>query len=197
LKTLHDPKLRPTLSSDGLSSVLQGLASVFKGRKEYEKAAAFALEALVALQSDPEVDQFRLANAYTTLGVLSAKCGRLDDAEANYQIAIELFRTILPESHPFVANLETNLGYLFFRRGLYAKALPLLLVAVPKLTKSFGEEHPTTRQAAHNYLQCVEELEKKKIAVVFLDDLQKGELPAVPKGKVGMILVTRVSVKDE
>ena len=72
----------------------------------------------------------------------------------------------------------------------------MLLVAVPKLANGFGEEHPATQQAARNYLQCVEELERKKIAVVFKDDLSDGQLPVIPEGKDGVILIARIAAAN-
>jgi hypothetical protein len=109
-----------------------------------------------------------------------------------------LYRTILRESHPLIANLENNLGYLFFRHGLYGKALPLIYGSISRLAKAWGTENPHTEQAARNYLDCVEELKKRNIIVVFQEEIENGEYKKrIDSNTIGMVVISSVPTRDD
>ena len=174
------------------------MAQIASKRNEYEKATLLVGEAVAALASESDPDPLDLANGYNSLGVMLAKCGRLDEAQANYERALELFRTILPNSHPYIANLENNLGFLFFRRRVYWKALPLICGSISRLAKAMGADSPTTQQAASNYINCVEELKKKNIAVVFRGELDSGQYKEKVDGNtIGIIVITPLPQDDD
>jgi tetratricopeptide (TPR) repeat protein len=163
-----EAQFRRIVSDSRLHSVLNearmGLVGIYNQRREYEKAVAMAEEVIQGMLQKPDPDPLRLASAYNNLGVMLAKSGRLAEAQTNYEKALDGYRSILPDSHPHIANLENNLGYLLYRRELYEEALPLLADALPKLVITMGEESPTTRQAAINYRRCLEAIEKRKKA---------------------------------
>lgn len=114
-RILNEPKLRSAAVSNVLFGVLTGMSLIASKRNNKEKSVAFASEAIVTLEAGAETELFMLANAYNNLGVMHSKNENLDEAKAKYQRASELFKTILPNSHPLAANLENNPGYLFFR----------------------------------------------------------------------------------
>lgn len=195
---LDDPKFRSASTRAVIFGALTGMAQIARKRHDYEKAASLAGEAVVALESGSNPDPLNLASGYNSMGVMLALCGRLDEAQTNYERALELFRTILPESHPFIANLENNLGFLFFRRGLYGKALPLIWGSISRLTRTMGFDSPITQQAVRNYLDCVEELKKNNIAVVFGEELENGQyMEKVDAGTIGLIIISSVPAADD
>jgi tetratricopeptide (TPR) repeat protein len=190
---LGDTTLRSSADRRVVAGALSGMAFISSKRQDYGTAAALAGEAVVVLESETDPDMFNLATAYNTLGVILAKGGRLDKAQAKYERTLELYRTILPESHPLIANLENNLGYLFFRRKLYGQALPMIYNSIPRLAKALGPENPHTQQAARNYLDCVEELKKRTIAVVFQKDIESGEFKKhVDANTIGMVVISPI-----
>jgi tetratricopeptide (TPR) repeat protein len=195
---LDDPKLRSAASRTVIAGALTGVAQIANKRHHYEKAASLAGEAVAALASGLDPDTLNLANGYNSLGVMLAKCGRLDEAQANYERALELLRTILPNSHPYIANLENNLGYLFFRRGVYGKALHLIYGSISRLARAMGPDSPTTQQAARGFLDCVEELKKKNIAVVFGEELESGQYREKVDGNtIGIIVIASLPASDD
>ena len=123
--------------------------------------------------------------------------GGWTEAQANYERALELYRSILPKSHPAIANLENNLGYLFFRRGLYGQALPLIYGSISRLAMAWGAENPHTQQAMRNYLNCVEELKKRKITVVFQEEIETGEYKKkIESNSMGMVVISSVPARE-
>jgi len=125
-----------------------------------------------------------------------AKRGRLDEAQSKYERARELLGAILPVSHPYIANLDNNLGYLKFRRGLYREALPLIYSSIPRLASAWGNENPHTKQAVLNFVRCVEELKKQNVAVVFQEEFENGEYKKKIDSKTTDVVVL-VSVPDK
>jgi tetratricopeptide (TPR) repeat protein len=197
-QVLNDPRLRSAANRKIVFVALTSMALIASKRKDYEKAVVLSGEAVAVLASDADPDKFNLANAYNNHGVMLAKYGRFDEAQANYERALELFRTILPESHPLIANLENNLGYLFFRRGVYGKAMQLIVGSVLRLAKAMGADSPTTQQAARNYLDCVEELKKKNMAVISQEEIETGEYEQkIDSNTIGMVVISSEPMTDE
>ena len=61
-----------------------------------------------------------------------------------------------------------------------------------------GADSPTTQQATRNYLDCVEELKKKNIAVVFGEELESGQdWEMVDGNTIGIIVITSVPAREE
>ncbi len=197
-QVLDDSRLRSAADRGTVSGALTGKAQIASKRQDYETAVTLTREAAAELAAGPTPDGFRLANAYNSLGVMLAKLGRLDEAQANYERALDLFRELLPDSHPLIANLENNLGFLYFRRGVYGKALTLIFNSIPRLAQGLGDQHPTTLQAMRNYNGCVDELKKHNIAVVHQSEIDSGQYQKEIDGNtIGIIVITPVPAKDQ
>ena len=190
---LGDTVLRSSAAPKVVAGALSGMAVISSKRRDYAAAVALADEAVMIHESDTDPDTFELATMYNNLGAILAKDGQPDEAQAKYERARELYLAILPQTHPLIANLENNLGYLFYRRGLYEAALPLIFNSIPKLAKALGWENPHTRQAAQNYHDCVEELRKRNIVVLFRKDIESGEFKKhVDDNTVGIIIISPI-----
>lgn len=195
---LGNSMLQSAANQTVVAGARMGMAFIASKRKDYGRAVALTGDAVNALESETDPDIFNLANAYNNLGAMLAKQGRLDEAQAKYERSLELYRTILSDSHPLIANLENNLGYLFFRRGLYGRALPMIYSSISRLAKALGEDNPHTQQAMRNYLDCVEELKKKNIAVVFQAEVDNGEYKKhMDSNTIGIIVISPVPAQND
>jgi hypothetical protein len=81
---------------------------------------------------------------------------------------------------------------------LYGKALPLIYGSIARLARTMGTDSPTTLQATRNYLDCVDELKKKNIAVIFGKDLESGQYQEkVDDNTIGIIVIAPVPAQDD
>jgi tetratricopeptide (TPR) repeat protein len=172
-QTLGNTMLRAAASRTVVAGAKIGMALIASKQKDYETAAALTGEAILTLESETDSDMLNLANGCNNLGAMLAKQGQFDEAQAKYERALELCRAILPASHPLRESRKQS-WFLFFRRGLYGQSLPMIHGSISRLAKALGRENPHTQQAARNYVDCVEELKKRNIAVVFQEESRTG-----------------------
>ncbi len=71
--------------------------------------------------------------------------GRYEAADPLYQQALELYRELLGERHPEVAQSLVSLGGLRYNQGRYPEALGLLLEAESIRLDTLGVNHPRTK----------------------------------------------------
>ena len=71
--------------------------------------------------------------------------GRYSEAEPLFQQALALYKQLLGEAHPDVAQSLNNLAFLYANQGLYQQAEPLLVQALELCTRLLGSEHPNTQ----------------------------------------------------
>jgi tetratricopeptide (TPR) repeat protein len=70
--------------------------------------------------------------------------GRYTEAEPLYLEALDLYKQLLGDNHPDVAQSLNNLAYLYDSQGRYTEAEPLFLEAINIATQALGENHPNT-----------------------------------------------------
>ncbi|MCA9681183.1 MAG: tetratricopeptide repeat protein, partial [Myxococcales bacterium] len=115
-------RLRGSSSRD-LTHPLLSLGFVATAEGDFEKAHAYLERTRAILEEAKHPD---LAEAHVYLGALAKEEGKLDDALANYQRAIEIRSEALGEDHPYLADPLTKSGEVWLELGQHAKALPLL-----------------------------------------------------------------------
>ncbi|MFM6517189.1 MAG: tetratricopeptide repeat protein, partial [Microcystis panniformis] len=55
-----------------------------------------------------------------------------------------LYKRLLGDNHPYVAQSLNNLAALYYSQGRYTEAEPLYLEAINIATQVLGENHPNT-----------------------------------------------------
>jgi serine/threonine-protein kinase len=129
-------------AKDELAADLLSLAQVRYYAGDLSEAEAAAREGLelLALLDAPAADR---ASGLNTLGATLWKGWRLEEAEAPYREALELYRSAYGEDHPKVAVTYNNLANLLFWLGDGAQAITLLNRAIDVNRKAYGDRHPT------------------------------------------------------
>ena len=83
-----------------------------------------------------------MATSLNNLAALYKNQGRYSEAEPLYQQALELYKRLLGEEHPYVASSLHNLAALYDNQGRYSEAEPLYQQALELTKRLLGEEHP-------------------------------------------------------
>jgi len=134
-----------------LSAELQqalGLAYVHQG--DHEKAQAAFLLSLSTRERLPDPDPLRVAALRNNLGNLLVRRGDLIGAEAQLDMASEIYRNELGHGHPSVAIALSNLGEVQQRRGQIEMALRSYSDAHMILAAGLGPEHPNVGILVNN-----------------------------------------------
>lgn len=108
------------------------------------------VEQLRKLDSKNPEDAIRAATLVCNLGHIYHETGAVDDAEANYLCALEIYLERLGSAHPFVATTLNNLGSLFCETGRYKQSLDAHTAALRIERRMFGKSHPAIAATLNN-----------------------------------------------
>lgn len=84
-----------------------------------------------------------LAESYSTLGVIAARGGRLEESTSYHERALTLDREALPEDHPAIATDLNNLGGALEQVGDFERAVVLHEEALAIRRRTLGAGHPS------------------------------------------------------
>lgn len=83
----------------------------------------------------------------TSRGEALLDLGRVEDAEASFREALDVFAVQTPEEHPDYTAARLGPGATLAARGATDEARPLLESAARRLAAAVGDAHPQTRRA--------------------------------------------------
>jgi len=86
----------------------------------------------------------QVALALNELGNVEVKRGKLDDAEARFRRAVDIYRTVNGDKHYSVAIALSNLGGVYLEEKQYARAEQLLGEVIARLTVALSADHLNT-----------------------------------------------------
>jgi eukaryotic-like serine/threonine-protein kinase len=126
-------------SAVSLAAVQQKAGRLNEGQQTIERALAQV----------PSGDAFpaELANAYSWQAFFWWKTGDLARAETGYRALIKRFVEHFGEGDVQLARYRARLGAVQIDRGEFAQGRQLIDQALPKLTESYGEQHPAVSDA--------------------------------------------------
>lgn len=83
------------------------------------------------------------------------KQGRLDEARAALQRAIDLTRQVYGDAHPFTSEAANNLGRVLARQGEATAAAPYFATSLAIDQATYGADDPRVATVANNYGMCL------------------------------------------
>lgn len=107
-----------------------------------EAARAAAAEAVAIYERDRPADDPALGRALNMLGSALLELGRLDEARATYERALEQARRLLGPDHPTVAVRLGNLALVLDDLGQHEPSYELQRQAFAIELRAFGPDHP-------------------------------------------------------
>lgn len=134
-------------------AALNVLAQIYRQTQNLPQAEAnyrkvLAMEAQIGeLTSDTLMARGGLAMVLT-------EAGRLNEAQEVFSEAIKLAPGVMGENHIYLATLASSAAECAILRQDRAAALGLLNVAVPKLLRNYGAQHPRTIEAQARLLRA-------------------------------------------
>ena len=99
--------------------------------------------------SNPE-DTIRAATLVCNLGHIYHETGNVDEAEANYLCALEIYLERLGSAHPYVATTLNNLGSLYCETERYKQSLDAHGAALRIERRMFGKSHAAIAATLNN-----------------------------------------------
>jgi serine/threonine-protein kinase len=118
-------------TADMMSYVARSLVS--QGR--YDEAEILLKESLAILErAFGKTPDHKVAFAESSLGAIALARGRFDEAEKDYDRALQIERAVYGERHPFIAVALYNLGEVYLEEGQVERAEKLFRDAVDRLT---------------------------------------------------------------
>ena len=117
-------------------------------QQEQETAVGYFRKAIDLQRASGQEED--LANSLAWLGYLCKSQGCYEEAEPLYLQALQLWRSLLGESHPDVATSLNNLAGLYRSQGRYEEAEPLYLQALQLWRSLLGESHPDVATSLNN-----------------------------------------------
>jgi serine/threonine-protein kinase len=117
-----------------------GQALTSQGR--YREAEDFHKHALgVFMRVYAKEPNNRVAMAYSELGRIAQKLGKLDDAETDFRNAAKIYASVNGDRHALVANELSNLGDVYRERKQYAQAEHIFRDVVQRRTEILPPDH--------------------------------------------------------
>lgn len=156
LKALELAKTSFGKTSKQVADILLRQATLAKDRGAYEISEPLFKQALSLVDSDG----LNAAVIYNNLGILYQQMGRLEDAQKQFNAALNIYQHNTSASPIDYILTEENLATLYSLKGDTEKALSLLSETA-RLNKSiFGAESPNYAISLHNYASLLQK-EKK------------------------------------
>lgn len=133
---------------------LTGLGEVLERSGQYGEASQVLDEAVrVATATHPDSPEMR--NALYGLARVHFYLGRFDESEALYRRVVPMFERQIGNRHPYVAQVEADLGNIELKRGRYQEAERYHRAALERTESWFGAE---STQTARNLTQVAGDL---------------------------------------
>jgi CHAT domain-containing protein/tetratricopeptide (TPR) repeat protein len=126
------------------------LGRVLNNEGNYDKAQQLTEEVLdygvKAWQSVPQ----NVYNTLLELGSIYQAQGKLADAEATYEEALQGLVQLLGDAHPSSLVARNNLAQIYEQSGLYDQAEPMLKETLRKMESILGEDHVNVLNVRNN-----------------------------------------------
>ncbi len=124
---------------------LQHLAATERQRKRLDEAAAL-YDASIDMWTQIDGAGLDWARAINNRATLREQVGRLDEAERDFRLAVDIALANLPEDDVQLARMLTNLGRVLSRNGKHDEAIPALERSLAIKRKRLGANDPQTRK---------------------------------------------------
>lgn len=124
--------------------------------EEREEAEQRYLQAIAGLMKALGLEHPFTLNALSNLGLLYARIGRLEDAEAFCRCALAGYEESFGAAHPQTLNIVHNIGTILSDQHKRDAAALMYRRAVEGYQQALGPEHPTTLNATSNLLSISE-----------------------------------------
>ncbi len=131
------------------AALLDVHGSVLRRGGHYDEARV-VLERARDLWATLGEHDLRYASALNNFAGLELGVGKLDEALASYQRALEIQRAVLGDDHPTLAATLGGIGISHYSKGEYAEARAPLERAVALREATLGEEHPLLAVSLNN-----------------------------------------------
>ncbi|WDD36279.1 tetratricopeptide repeat protein (plasmid) [Nostoc sp. UHCC 0926] len=123
-----------------VAEYLNNLGFLYLAQERYSEAEPLFKQAIIFYKDTTE--KIYLAITLNNLARLYDAQERYTEAEILYLQALELFKQLLGEEHPDVANCLNNLAFIYAQQGYQLKAETTYSQALEIRRKLLGNEHP-------------------------------------------------------
>jgi tetratricopeptide (TPR) repeat protein/tRNA A-37 threonylcarbamoyl transferase component Bud32 len=147
---------------------MRGRAALALGRTREALEWLAEADGIYSTMNEPEQRTERAISMMTYSDALSS-AGRLDEAAAEMESALALFRAALPPGHPEIASALHNLGNARREQGRAEEALRLHEEARDLLIRRLGPDHPNLVAVAGGMSAALIDLERYPEAIAALE----------------------------
>jgi non-specific serine/threonine protein kinase/serine/threonine-protein kinase len=128
-----------------VAMTLQHLAATERQRRRVDEAAAL-YDASIDMWTQIDGAGLDWARAINNRATLREQLGRLDEAERDFRLAVEIASANMPEDDVQLARMLTNLGRALSRNGKHDEAIPVLERSLAIKQKRLGPDDPQTKK---------------------------------------------------
>lgn len=130
-------------------SVSLGLSKVYIAQDRLDDCAIFLTEALKEYQKGPDGGcKADLSLAFTNLGGLYVKQGKLAEAETQYELAVRGWQEEHGAESRLALTAASNLGIMYLQIGDMARGTEIVRRTLERQERIFGREDPNTLRTA-------------------------------------------------
>jgi len=126
------------------------LGRVLNNEGDYENAELLTQEVLDYGTTAWQAIPLNVYNTLLELGSIYQAQGKLADAEATYEEALQGLVELFGDAHPSSLVASNNLGQIYEQSGLYDLAEPILKETLKKMERILGEDHVNTLNSRNN-----------------------------------------------
>ncbi len=162
---IYQGKLPPT--HPDIIGLINNIAVVYRTMGNYETSIQYYKNALKALKS-VNPDDYRIPIVYTNIAAIFYNLDQTDSALNYYKLAIERFYQNFGKHNPTLIKPLVNLGYVYFKKNNYSKALEYFQKAIIANCPNFNDENFHSNPSLTEYYNGIKLLESfsNKIAAL-------------------------------
>ncbi len=132
-------------ASPGVAMTLQHLAATERQRGHLDDAASL-YDASIDMWTQIDGAGLDWARAINNRATLREQLKRLDEAERDFRLAVEIASANMPDDDVQLARMLTNLGRVLSRNGKHDEAIPVLERSLAIKRKRLGADDPQTKK---------------------------------------------------
>ena len=139
--------------SPDVAMTLQHLAATERQRQHLDEAATL-YDASIDMWTQIDGAGLDWARAINNRATLREQLGKLDEAERDFRLAVEIASANMAEDDVQLARMLTNLGRVLSRNGKHDEAIPVLERSLAIKRKRLGPEDPQTKKGEQELVEA-------------------------------------------
>lgn len=133
-----------------IGTILMGMASNAAANGDNAQAEALNIEALILVERALGLTHRNVGLLRAGLADVQGRMGKYDVAEANYLLALEIYKNSPEDRDPDVAPVLNGLAILLLQQHKRREALPYLMSALAALQEKWPNGHPSISKIETN-----------------------------------------------